>query len=300
MVSVRKLAWALDGATIHNAIEVNVSLDQSLPDDVGQKEQQLLSLVPVGGQPGNVSLIRSLGWPEAEYWSIRNRLIDRGLLEKGRGRGGSVRRVRIEVPEMIASVAPSESSAEIGIPTVLPTARQPESALYTPVAEVLKGDWALDNRYDQCTVEITGVQGRRETGGKWTRPDITMASMTTYPWVPGRHFDITTFEVKPFDTIDISAVYEALSHLRSATRAYVFLEVREDQEEELDLVLSQIATEAKRYGIGLLVASTPSDYGTWDERVEAVRREPDPERLNDFLSKQVTTRFREQVVKWFR
>jgi hypothetical protein len=277
-----------------------LSLEQSSTDEVAQKEAQLLALIPAGSQPGNVSLIRLLKWPESEYWNIRNRLIDRGVLEKGRGRGGSVRRVVDDQPLSGATLTMSEEIVSPDIAALPPSVRLHESALYEPVAEVLKGDWAQDNRYDQWAVEITGLQGRRDTGGKWTRPDITMASMTTYPWVPGRHFDITTFEVKPFDAIDISAVYEALSHLRSATRAYVLLEVKQEQEEGLDLTLSQITSEAKRYGIGVLVASNPSDYGTWDERTEAIRREPDPERLNNFLAKQVTTRFREQVVKWFR
>ena len=40
---------------------------------------------------GNVSLRGQLGWDEATYERIRDRLIAAGRLEKGRGRGGSVR-----------------------------------------------------------------------------------------------------------------------------------------------------------------------------------------------------------------
>lgn len=65
-------------------------------------------------------------------------------------------------------------------------------------------------------------------------------------------------------------------------------------------ILDEVEAEAKRYGIGLIVASKPDDYDTWEELVEAVRYEPNPERLNRFLAQQVTQGFREQLVRWFR
>jgi len=34
--------------------------------------------------------------------------------------------------------------------------------------------------------------------------------------------------------------------------------------------------------------------------VEAVRHEPDPERLNEFLAVQMSQGFREQIIKWFK
>lgn len=40
-----------------------------------------------------------------------------------------------------------------------------------------------------------------------------------------------TFEVKPSDAIDVTAVYEVLAHLRSATHAYVIFHVPDDAEE---------------------------------------------------------------------
>ena len=55
--------------------------------------------------------------------------------------------------------------------------------------------------------------------------------MTTYVYVPGRHFDVATFEIKAADWIDVTAVYEALAHRRAATRAYVILNVPESQQQ---------------------------------------------------------------------
>jgi type I restriction enzyme M protein len=61
----------------------------------GADEETLLKLVPVNGPAGNVHLLNKLkekGWDEKRYWDVRERLLEEGKLEKGRGRGGSVRR----------------------------------------------------------------------------------------------------------------------------------------------------------------------------------------------------------------
>ena len=138
------------------------------------------------------------------------------------------------------------------------------------------------------------------TGGKWSRPDIAMATVSTYPYLPGRHFDVITFEIKPSDGIDITCVYEALAHLRSATRAYVLLHVPNDQSDQLEERLLDVYAEAKKHGVGVLTAGTPDDYETWEEIVVAARSEPDPRRLNDFLAKQFTKEQLEQIMKWFK
>src|SRR5271157_3626730 len=105
--------------------------------------------------------------------------------------------------------------------------------------------------------------------------------MTTYVYVPGRHFDVATFEIKAADWIDVTAVYEALAHRRAATRAYVILNVPESQQQlsQVESLLDQVCDEAKRHGIGVIVVADASNYESWDERVEAVRGDPAPELL---------------------
>jgi len=95
-------------------------------------------------------------------------------------------------------------------------------------------------------------------------------------------------------------VYEALGHRRAATKAYALLHVPKDKETESESILDLISQEAKRFGIGVVVARDPGKYDTWEELVEAVRHDPDPERLNDFLAQQVSQGFREQIAKWFK
>lgn len=257
-------------------------------------EAELLALIPVDGPVGNVTLVKRLaevGWSAEQYWAIRNRLIDRAVLTPGRGKGGSVRRLSESAPEAARDTASQLS------PT---TEDLPERALYEPMKQVIDTAWAQDNRLDQHVVEVTAHQGARLTGGRWTRPDITLASMRTFAYVPGKHFDVVTFEIKPCDAIDVTAIYEALAHRRAAHRAYALIHVPNDRKDQLDTLVQEVAAEAKRHGIGLIVANDPADYSTWDELVEAIRHEPDPERLNDFLAQQVSTGFRERLVRWFR
>ena len=42
------------------------------------------------------------------------------------------------------------------------------------------------------------------------------------------------------------------------------------------------------------------DYETWDERVEAIRTEPAPERLNDFIAIQLTEGAKQEILQWFK
>lgn len=265
------------------------------------REQELLSKVPEDGSAvGNTSLMRDLRWPEAEYWDVRNVLIDRGVLALGRGRGGSVRRVVTPAADFHGTIA-APAEEESGAPAVAPVHEpEREQDLYEPLANVITERWVKDKRFESAITQITALQGRRGTGGTWSRPDITVATLATYPYVPGRHFDVVTFEVKPSWGVDVTAVYEALGHLRCATRSYALLHVPDEESEDARDTLTEICAEAKRHGVGVVTFSTPASYDTWSELVEPVRLDPEPRKLNDFLATQFTHDQLERIVKWFR
>jgi uncharacterized protein DUF4258 len=171
-----------------------------------------------------------------------------------------------------------------------------ERALYEPMSRVIKENWSPDAGLDSVIVEITAQGGSLPTG-RWSRPDVTLASDKTYPYVPGRHFELITFEIKPADGLNVTVVYEALAHRRAATRAYILLHVPRDRRPALEDVVEEICLEAKHHGIGVIVAENAGDYETWEELVEAARHEPDPQRMNDFLAKQVSQGFRERMAQ---
>ena len=267
-----------------------MALEGLSKEQIEQYEAELLEKVPQTEPIGNVSLRAELAekqWSEELYWDIRNRLIERGLLVPGKGKGGSVRRV----PRKPAALPVGVPEAQAVVPEMVPAERD----LYQPMADVIRSRWAQDHRLDSLFVEVTAAMGAK--GGKWTRPDMTVASYRTFPYVPGRHFDLITFEIKPFFALDVTVVYEALGHRRAATRSYALIYMPDDKQAELQTLVDEICVEAKRLGIGVVVAAKPGDYDTWEELVEAARNEPDPERMNDFLAQQVSQGFREQIMK---
>ena len=143
------------------------------------KRELLLSLIPEDGATiGNKMLMHKLapkGISVEEYWEIRNELITEGILSKGRGMGGSV--FRTDKPETTATTKPSAKKFP------------KEKDLYKPFEAVLKQFWLGDNGLspDRCAVEITAQQGGRTTGGKWTRPDISIlkfpCSVSSLKWL---------------------------------------------------------------------------------------------------------------------
>lgn len=256
---------------------------------------QLLDLVPIdGGTIGNTTLMRSLGWDEERYWRVRGSLIAEGTIERQRGRGGSVRRVIEKTPVLDEPVSPevvAEAAAE---------AYYREIALYEPLRETIARDWAKDRLASPIAVEITAQQGRRQTGGRWSRPDIVAVEVKTYLHVPGKHLTVTTFEIKTSDSIDVSAVYEALAHLRGATHAYVVLHVPEDRTEILAPLVDEVCRVARPHGVGVITLGDPLRYSTWEEREEAARCEPDPERLELFIASQLSRTTGEEIARQLR
>ncbi len=141
--------------------------------DDSPQEQLIAGLREVGGYSGNIALQRQLEWDDDKYWKTRDSLVDAGRLRLGRGRGGTVQLV--EAAAAVPAVPAASPPGSIAIP-----AAPSEEDLYGPVSTVLRGDWAKDNRYRQLLVEITANQGRRATGGTWTRPDIVVAALRVF------------------------------------------------------------------------------------------------------------------------
>lgn len=240
-------------------------------------EQQLMSKVPEDGSSiGNTDMRRQLAaerWTDDQYWTIRDRLVDRGVIETGKGRGGSIHRVVLEgyadEPE-----------------TALARHRIAERDLYAPMHNVISNTWARGRGISTSFAWITAAQGRRETGGKWSRPDITMVARRKFPYYPGVVYDVITFEIKPVDGIDLTAVYETVAHQRAATYSYVLVHLPEQDRTTLAEVLTKLADESRRHGVGLIVAEDPGDFSSWEELVEAERHDADPKAVSDYLKVQ--------------
>jgi hypothetical protein len=250
-----------------------------------------------GGTISNPALRDQLRWHGDEnserYFLARDQLEDVGLIVRGRGRGGTIRRTRI--PELEHPVADRdlEESPEDVADAVADALRR-EYDLYEPLRRVIAAEWARDRRQKPICVEVTAHQGRRATG-IWARPDIVSVEVRAFAYVPGKYLEVTTFEVKPSDAITVQAVYEALAHRRAATRSYVLLDVPADRREASESAVAELCEVARAHGIGVVTAEDPANYETWEEREVAVRVEPDPEQLDAFIGRQLSDRARGEI-----
>jgi hypothetical protein len=258
------------------------------PDDDEQVEKFLSALRAQGGVSGNAWLTQQLGWGDQEYWRIREKALAAGAIVRGRGRGGSVRLVETAKPGA-AAVAPTQISKD--------ASPAKESDLYEPCLQTLQSKWSEERGLQDCHVEITAWQGRRPTGGEWTRPDIVALSMRTFTHWPGRYFDVWTFEIKPEWEFSVTGVFEAAAHARASTNAYAMFHVPtlSDKAEE---TLDRCVAEAQRFGVGLVVLGSPKDFSTWDFKVDPVRREPDPALLEQFIASQMSEKAKSKLARW--
>jgi hypothetical protein len=263
-------------------------MNQNLTED----EKQLLDKLPADGTAiGNKTLRSSLGWDQEKYWSIRDSLVDREFLRLGRGKGGSVARIIATGGDAVVVPAADDIAAVPGAGDLAEPDKQctKEDALYGPLADVLRDKWTKELRLEQCVIQVTARQGRRETGGTWTRPDIVVVSVASYLNLPGKFVEVITFEVKTADGLDVTAVYEALSHLRAATRAYLVVAMTARQRKDMEALVETVADEAGRHGIGfIIVPEDVTKYDEWEFIVESTAAQGVPSRMDDFLERQLT------------
>lgn len=258
--------------------------------DAKQLTSILFDLVPEDGTPiGNVSLLErfrkvakrklSVYISEEGYWEIRNELIARGLLEKGRGRGGSVYRV--------SRVEPRK---ERGHPK-----RIAEADLYSMVSQFVERTWVKDNGISTFVLEKTAAQGKRNTGGKWTRPDLALVSVKSFPYIPGKILEIVTFEVKPENDCRIEGVFETAAHSRFSHKSYlmIYLPRGDPQTKEFE----RVERECERFGLGLIIFTDPKEWDSYETIQEAERRNPDPADVSRFIATQVSKSAQERVLE---
>jgi len=245
----------------------------------------LLSLVPKDGKSVGNTRLSELFLQQAKkrldenfgvevYWQVRDGLIEKGQLERGRGKAGSVRLV--------------------GDAVRLPKARshryRKESHLYEAFHQTIETEWIEENDIADYVSEISAHKGRKATGGKWTRPDVTLVSVGNYPFIPGKSVEVITFEIKPADAHGLEGVYETASHSAFANKSYLALHVPDDNQQEAEDYIERLEKESVRFGVELITFEDPARWDTFDVIVEAQHKIPSPRDTNEFL-----TRLRDDV-----
>jgi hypothetical protein len=273
-------------------------LDQSKRNDYKQK---LLSLIPPFPQSiSNLALRTELRkhiedggdqLEDSEYWLLRDSLIDDGLIEAGRGQGGSAHRVAPAEQEPKAAEAAAEPAAAIVVPV------KPESALYEPFHKAIGVGYVQDYRIKEFVSEITAAQGRRATGGRWTRPDVTLIAVRKYSFTPGKRLEVITFELKPNVDSALEGVFEALAHSAVAHRSYLAVDVSSYDKEIPD---ERIVQECSRLGVGYITFEDPANYETFDIVTPAKLNEPDPNDVDTFIKNQINPENQERLRYWLQ
>lgn len=243
------------------------------------RKLEMLELMPKDGKSiGNVNLLKifksKTKLSDDFYWLIRNELIKEGLLGNGRGRGGSVFKIKAE---------PVESNNNN--PHKRPKIK--EKDLYYPFYKFLENSWTKLNVLENCIIEITANQGSKDTGGKWTRPDLTIIDLKSYTFYPSKILEVITFEIKPFMSYGIESVFEAAAHTLFAHRSYLAIQYLKDDLES-DEFIEVIRKRCEMFGIGLILFKNLDDWESVVVISESKYNNPDPSEVNQFILRQIS------------
>jgi hypothetical protein len=92
-------------------------------------------------------------------------------------------------------------------------------------------------------------------------------------------------------------VLEAIAHREAAHRAYVmFATSRVNFEKAIEG--ERITELAQKNGVGIVLTEKADDVESWEIMVDAIRHEPDPGRLDRFLSDLPDDNMKKQLSKW--
>jgi hypothetical protein len=149
---------------------------------------------------------------------------------------------------------------------------------------------------DDVLVDETHSRGSKDTGGTFTRPDITAVGIRSYVYLSKR-LEVVTFEVKPADAVTIMGILEAIAHREGAHRVYVMYatsRVKFDAASDGERIMEL----AQKYGVGVVLTENPEDVEGWEIVLDAIRHEPDPARLDRFLADLPGDNMKKQLSKW--
>lgn len=201
-----------------------------------------------------LSLLNGLSRDEVEV--ATEELVRRGQIERCRGRGRRVRLVR--KPCGFEGLL-TENHCE-------PTIWTREKQSYAAIQEKLQREWMPRLGFSDVEVTNTAHQGRRDTGGIWSRQYLLGSG--THPTLrrggPTRH--VVTFEVKLGDQFDVRAIHEAHAqriHLDASAAFLLVVVTQNGIANAISKHFKRLMRHAKETNVGLvLLAATPTDL-TW-------------------------------------
>ncbi len=122
--------------------------------------------------------------------------------------------------------------------------------------------------------------------GRWTKPDITVASVRRYRYTNLRRIELTGYELKKAGSGSITAVHEALAHKRYVHSAYLLVYAPVGPLAP-EISLSDLKAECARHGVGLITFVHPNDQDSFEVHLQARVDDIDPARVDEFISNQM-------------
>jgi hypothetical protein len=244
------------------------------------------------GEANNGSLRSALNWDPLRYWSVRNRLLENGRVQKAHGGPGG----KTILAPTIESTAPQQSEGTSASDTSASPLYPNEPDLYDPMLLQIDSNWSRDEGYDSRITRKTAMSGSRNTGGKWTRPDISVVAIQKFKFLRDPVFDVISFEIKPIWQITVEGVFEALAHRQYTTRAYTIFHTSVSNFNSQPEA-NRIIALAEQHGVGIILAENPADYDSWVEQAKARRWSPDPADLNEFIQRVFPPSDHDEIIK---
>jgi hypothetical protein len=215
--------------------------------------------------------------PTDEYWAAEQKLIDEQRIERRRGRNGGIYLLPFDEPKR-------KSDAE-SIATALAAEQiKAEIGFYQPVIEQIRAHWTEQPGFTHAFAHVTAMQGRRRTGGRWSRPDIVVCTVSDWHFSSRPEGDVRSIEVKRFEALDVMAVYEAVSHRARAHYAYLLIvNYPKEPNDEAKAVMETVLATAGKHGVGVITAVDANDWGTWEFEIDPTRSDADNQAVHQML-----------------
>ncbi|MFZ5732878.1 MAG: hypothetical protein ACOY4O_09095 [Pseudomonadota bacterium] len=231
-----------------------------------------------------------LGDADAElYWAARKILIEKGLVEPARARGGGVKLVK------------AESSGDIQTPNEKVAELLREQEYYAPVRNALESGFIGEKGYDRSEVVLEICANKRRKGeGAWSVPDLALVACQALQFIPGKILSLYSFEVKTLENVNLLSVYEALAHTRYVNFSYLVV-VGEGVDDWIGAASTRnVVDECSRHGIGLIIGDGKSSWNEYEISSDGERFAPDYYRQDQFIARLFDEDAQKKIIRSIR
>lgn len=240
--------------------------------ELSEDAQAILNKLPKdGAMVGNVSLMRLLTMPPERFFEAKSELDAIEMIVYGKGRGGSTGLAK-------PATAPAEKPV---------TGVKDEFELYNPLKKYFDDFWKPNYKAPDLYIsKITGPpKNHKRKSGLWSRPDVSVLTVSGYDFIPQRVLELSTVEAKKYADIGTRAVFETVSHSKFGHQAFSAFEWLEepDMDDSSNEDVKEVFKEARRFGIGIIQMRRADKEWDIDIVLDPMRHDPDPADCNRFI-----------------